>query len=55
MRLLLPLLLLAVILLPLTILVLFVLALVDEARGFGWKGAHLGYSKGEFAERSSIR
>ncbi|MDO8310268.1 MAG: hypothetical protein Q7V58_18155 [Actinomycetota bacterium] len=51
----LPLILLAVILLPITLLVLFVLALVDEARGFGWKGALLGYSKDEFAERSSLR
>lgn len=51
----LPLILLAVILLPITLLVLFVLALVDEARGFGWRGALLGYSKAEFAERSPLR
>ena len=37
--------------LPLTVTLLLVIALVDEARGFGWRGALLGYSKEEFELR----
>lgn len=46
-----PLLLLAVLWLPVTVTYMVVVALVDEARGFGWKRSLLGYSKAQFEVR----